>query len=201
MRENQQDMANLLNEMYGGEYYFGQSLDYFSRFIYNLKKYDLAEILAYQSKFDFQYVLSFLLATPLLWINLSIKDWVRIMSLLNPRPKPFTKEIYIAGYVDIHFLCKYIKVNAIELFLQQDQFSNIDKKKLLQYSCKIADSLILDELDIEFLDGKNFVHHNEIEKVKLSLVSTGAIKPFNYTEDALRAYIEEKLTIFSDFDE
>ncbi|MFN6460631.1 MAG: hypothetical protein RMZ41_002130 [Nostoc sp. DedVER02] len=78
------------------------------------------------------------------------------MSALNPRPKKF--KIDDASYVYIHFLCKYLRVNAIELFLQQENFSNQDKKKLLPCSNKVAVSLFMDELDIEFLDGNDYVH-------------------------------------------
>ncbi|MEH2239427.1 hypothetical protein [Nostoc sp.] len=125
---NQQEMLNFLNEIYKNE---GDSygIDYFSQFLHEMEKYDFAQILACQAKFPIGYVLSFILSTPSLWINLSDTDWIRIMSVLNPRPKPFSIEIFDAGYVDIHFLCKYMRVNAIELFLQQKEFSDEDKKK------------------------------------------------------------------------
>ncbi|HLO49515.1 MAG TPA: hypothetical protein VK211_13955 [Kamptonema sp.] len=136
MTNKHQEMINLLNNMYDNDSFF--TLEYHVKLIDELKKYELAEILAYQAKFDFQYVLSFLLLTPTLWINKSVVDWIRIMSALNPRPKPFTRDIKDAGYVDIHFLCKYMRVNAIELFLQQENFNNTDKKKLLLYSKKVS---------------------------------------------------------------
>ncbi|MGF1934094.1 MAG: hypothetical protein RM347_006795 [Nostoc sp. ChiQUE02] len=84
MTNKQQDMINLLNEMYWNEKY-SNPIDYFSQFINELKKYEIAEILVYQDKFPFQYVLSFLLSTPLLWLKKSVMDWVVIMSALNPQ--------------------------------------------------------------------------------------------------------------------
>ncbi|MEH1943940.1 MAG: hypothetical protein V7L01_27485 [Nostoc sp.] len=200
MTNKQQDMINLLDEMYWNANY-SSSIDYFSQFINELKKYELAEILAYQAKFPFLYVISFLLSTPLLWMNKSVMDWVVIMSALNPRPKPFKIDIEDAGYIDIPFLCKYMRVNAIELFLQQEIFSNQDKEKILLYSNKVAIFLFMDELDIEFLDGEDWVHLDLIEVAKLNLVSSGRINQFQYTEDELTEYIQKELKAFSILEE
>jgi len=162
----------------------------------NLEKYDFAEILAYQAKFPLQYVLGFILSTPSLWVNFTATDWIRVMSDLNPRPNPFSIEIFDAGYSDIHFLCKFVKINAIELFLRQKQFSNQDKKRLLQYSNKIACFLFMDELDLENLDGNYFLHQDKLDRVRHNLISTGKVSPLNYNEDKLRKYIENQLEVF-----
>ncbi|MEH2375168.1 hypothetical protein [Nostoc sp.] len=188
MINKQQDMINLLNKLYDNNNY-SSPLDYFSHSINQLKKYDLAEILAYQDKFDCQYFLSFLLSTPLLWMNKSARDWVVIMSAFNPRPKPFKIHIDDAGYVDIHFLCKYMRFKAIELFLQQGKFTNKDKEKLLLYSNKVAVDLFMDELDIEFIDGEDWVHREQIEVARLNLISNEGINQLKYTEGQLREYI------------
>ncbi|MEH1932656.1 MAG: hypothetical protein V7L14_02785 [Nostoc sp.] len=200
MINKQQDMMNLLNKLYENNNY-SSPLDYFSQSINELKKYDLAEILAYQAKFTCQYVISFLLSTPLLWMNKSVRDWVIIMSALNPRPKPFKIDIDDAGYVDIHFLCKYMRVNAIELFLQEEKFSNQDKEKLLLYSNKVAVDFFMDELDIEFLDGEDWVHRDQIEVARLNLIYSGRINQLKYTEGELREYIQKELKALSILEE
>ncbi|MEH2350941.1 MAG: hypothetical protein V7K55_23650 [Nostoc sp.] len=195
MEDKQQEMLDLLDEIYWNEGY-SYGIDYFSQFLHKMEKYDFAKMLACQTKFSVEYVLSFILSTPSLWINLSDTDWIRIMSVLNPRPKPFSIEIFDAGYVDIHFLCKYMRLNAIELFLQQDQFSNEDKKMVLQYSSTVAISLFMNEFDLENLDGNYYLHQDELEKVRLSLISNGEIKPLNYTEDELSEYIKKELKVY-----
>ncbi|MEH1947010.1 MAG: hypothetical protein V7K77_08640 [Nostoc sp.] len=195
MEDKQQEMLDLLDEIYWNEGY-SYGIEYFSQFLHEIVKYDFAKILACQAKFPLGYVLSFILSTPSLWINFSHTDWIRIMSVLNPRPKPFSIEIFDAGYVDIHFLCKYMRVNAIELFLQQDKFSNEDKKKVLQYSSKLAIFLFMNELDLENLDGNYYLHQDELEKLRLTLISTGIIKPLNYTEDELMEYIKKELKLY-----
>ncbi|MEH2238155.1 hypothetical protein [Nostoc sp.] len=200
MKNKQRDMMNLLNRMYEDEPYFSP-VDYFNQSINELKKYNIAKILADQAKFTCQYVLNFILSTPLLWMNKSVKDWVIIMSALNPRPKQFKIDIDDAGYIDIHFMCKYMRVNAIELFLQQEKFSNEDKEKLLLYSNKVAVDLFMDELDIEFLDGEIFVHRDQIEIARLNLISSGIINQLKYTQDELREYIQKELKAFSILEE
>lgn len=134
-------------------------------------------------------------------MNKSVMQWVVIMSALNPRPKPFKIDIEDAGYIDINFLCKYMRVNAIELFLQQGKFSNKDKEKLLLYSNKVAVDLFMDELDSEFLDGEDWVHLEQIEVARLNLVFSGRINQFQYTEDELRGYIQKELKALSILEE
>ncbi|MDL5057253.1 hypothetical protein QQ055_07220 [Geitlerinema calcuttense NRMC-F 0142] len=189
-------MTDLLNYIYDneGDCY---GIDYFSQFLNDLKKYDFAEILAYQAKFSVNYGLSFILSTPSLWMNMSELDWVQVMSALNPRPNPFSREIEDASYIDLHFLCKYLRVNAIEMFLQQKQFSNEDKKKFLQYAKKISDILFMEDLDLEDLEGNYFVHKDILEKTRLMLLSTQKVSDFKYNRDELQKYLEEQLKIFN----
>jgi len=191
MIDKQQDMKRSLDYLYKNEL----ELVRLNQFVHELRKYDLAEILAYLADFPFQYVLNFLLSNPLLWVNMKPADWVKIMSALNPRPKPFKPYIEDAGYVDIHFLCKYVRINAIKLYLQQEKFTNNDKKKLLLYSNKVVSSLFMDELDTELLDGKYFVHIGKLENVRINLTSTGEIKELNYTQSELTKYIEKELKV------
>ncbi|MEH1853405.1 MAG: hypothetical protein V7L11_17435 [Nostoc sp.] len=49
---------------------------------------------------------------------------------------------------------------------------------------------------MENLDGNYYLHQDELEKVRLTLVSTGRIKPLNYTEDELREYIKKELKVY-----
>ncbi|KST70410.1 hypothetical protein [Mastigocoleus testarum] len=183
---------NLLDEIYNN-HGISYGIDHFNQFLSELEKYDFAQMLAYQVKYPLRYLLEFILSTPSLWIKMLDNDWIRVMSVLNPRPKPFSREIDDAGYVDIHFLCKYLRVNAIELFLQQTRFSNEDKKKLLQYSNKISLFLFMDELDLDDLDGDYLMHKDELDKVRLKLISNGIIKPLNYNCGELREYIQIEL--------
>ena len=192
-----QEMASFLDQIYDHESDSGEyGIEYFSRFLSELEKYDFTEIIDYLvvGKYNILgYILEFILSTPSLWKNYSVQDWIEVMSRLNPRPKPINKDMESEGYVDIHFLCKYMRINAIELFLQQRQFSNEDKRKVLQYSRKILDSLFMNDIDIEDLDGNYYIHQDELEKIRSNLISTGEVKPLDCTVDQLKEYIEKEL--------
>ena len=192
-----QEMKSFLNQIYDHESDSGEyGINYFARFIPKLEKYDFAEILAYlvnDTNTSLEYILELILSTPSLWTNFSVTDWVRVMSLLNPRPEPLSRDIKSEGYVDIHFLCKYIRINAVELFLQQKRFSKEDKKKILQYSKKIVTFLFMDEIDAEDLDGDYYLHKNELENVRLNLIFNGKVKPLDCTKNELQKYIKEEL--------
>ncbi|MEH2196641.1 hypothetical protein [Nostoc sp.] len=54
----------------------------------------------------------------------------------------------------------------------------------------------MNELDLESLDGNYYLHQDELEKLRLTLISTGIIKPLNYTEDELMEYIKKELTVY-----
>ena len=55
----------------------------------------------------------------------------------------------------------------------------------------------MDELDIELLNGEDWVHLNQIEVAKLNLLPSGRIYELKYTEDELREYIQKELKAFS----
>ena len=190
-----QEMKSFLDRIYNSERDFEKyGIEYFKRFLPELEKYDFIEIIDYLVDKNAFYtsIFEIILSTPSLWENYTVEDWIEVMSRLNPRPKPISKDIFSEGYVDIHFLCKYMRINAIELFLQQ-QFSNEEKKKVLKYCRKILYSLFMDEIDMEDLNGDYYVHKDELEKIRLNLVSTGKVKPLDCTEGELKKYIEKEL--------
>ena len=177
-------------------------LAHYNRFSEEIKKHNLVEIITYlvsKRIASVAGILEFILSTPYLWINYSQKDWLRLMASLNPRPKPFQIEIFYHGYVDIHFLCRYLKINAIELFLQQEEFSLKDKKYILQYSKKINHFLFIDELDLEDLDGDYLIDYNTLKTVQHNLITNEQIKPMISTKKELIKYIDRQLDTISEF--
>lgn len=191
-----QEMKSFLDRIYDCERDFEEyGIEYFRQFLPEIEKYNFVEIIDYSVNRNAFYtsIFELILSTPSLWKNYTVEDWVKVTSRLNPRPKPISKDIFLEGYVDIHFLCKYMRINAIDLFLQQQQFSKEDKKKILQYCKKILDSLFMDEIDMEDLDGNYYIHKDELEKIRFNLISTGKVKPFDFTEDELKDYIEKEL--------
>jgi hypothetical protein len=192
-----QNLSNLLERIYNQEECLDCLEDY-SPFLKDLKKYTFSEILACQRDYPLRYVLNFILSIPSLWMNLSDVEWINIMSTLNPRPLPFSREIDNTGYVDIHFLCRYMKINAIDTFLNQEDININDKKNLLAYAKKISEFLFLSELDIEDLDGSYLVSIDKINEVRNKIIAAGKFKPFEFTLEELQDYINIKLRVIED---
>ncbi len=196
-----ENMIHLLDRIVdcGGNKNGNFGLDYYNQFSEELQKYEFSQILAYlssQNKFSVSEILEFILSTPYLWQHFSVYDWIEVMSSLNPQSNPFTIEIFNIGYSDIHFLCKYLRINAIDLFIKQEKFSNKDKKRVLQYSKKIGVSLFMDELDLEDLDGDYLVDYNTIKKVKSNLIFNQKVKPMISTSQKLVEYLDNRLVEF-----
>ena len=78
MANKQEDMMNLLTQISEDELYFSP-LNYFNHSINELRKYDLAEILAYQAKFPSLYVINIAAILEL------IEDAIQNLSLCRVR--------------------------------------------------------------------------------------------------------------------
>ena len=189
------EIADLVNKIFNSKN-DSLSLSYCSHFLNELKEYDFEDILVYlisNPKILIEDILYFILSTPSLWIKYSHKEWMEIMITLNPRPNPFSREIFDKGYVDIHFLCKYLKINGIKMFLDRKDFDDQDKKRLLQYSKKITPFLFMDELDVEDLDGEYLVDINVLDAARLKLTDSKKIEVLNFNESELKQYIDKEL--------
>ena len=189
------ELANLMNRVFNSKNNF-ISISYCNNFIDKFKNYTLEDILVCSvsnPEISIGDILDFILSTPFLWANYTDKEWIEIMFRLNPRPEPFSKEIFDKGYVDIHFLCKYLRINAIKLFLEQEKFDKKDQERLLYYSRKVTPFLFMDELDIEDLDGEYLVDINVLDAVKLKLADSKEVETLDLNEQELRQYIEKEL--------
>lgn len=189
------EIADLINKIFNNKN-DSSGINYYTYFLDELQEYNFGDILIYLIQNPEIYtedILYFILSTPSLWIEFSKKDWIEIMLKLNPRPYPFSKDIFNKGYVDIHFLCKYLKINAIKMFLEREDIDKKDKKRLLQYSRKVTPFLFMDELDIEDLDGEYLVDVNVLDVVRLKLTYSEKLETLYFDENQLKQYIEKEL--------
>ncbi|HBL12018.1 MAG TPA: hypothetical protein DD379_11525 [Cyanobacteria bacterium UBA11162] len=187
-------MIETLQTMYDG-YGFDEvvGISYFNKFMDELRDYRFSEIFAFQAKrYPLRYVFDFLLSSPSLWVHLSDVEWIEIMNSMNPRPYPLKLSLDNGYFADIHFLAKYIRVNSIEVFFRQPSFSDLDKNYVIQYCQRDVYSLLLDEIDLEDLDGDYFVSKQEIRSVQSRLTSGGIFSNFDVTEDELISYLKEE---------
>ncbi|NET39901.1 MAG: hypothetical protein F6K19_49435 [Cyanothece sp. SIO1E1] len=194
MQDTQRDLIKLSEDIYNS---YGVSdstgLTYFAKFTSRLEQFDYREVLVYQVKtYPSRYVFDFLLSIPFLWADMSGDDWMEVMRRLNPRPKPFEISNDEKYFSDIHFLCKYIGVDAVQFFLKQDSFSRTDKLHVLQYCLKETCFFSIDEIDLEDLDGSYFMHKDEVREVKERLINSGHFKGFDLSEDEFISYLEQQ---------
>ncbi|HBE59736.1 MAG TPA: hypothetical protein DEG17_08455 [Cyanobacteria bacterium UBA11149] len=192
-------MREILEAMYHS-YGFDNvmGIAYCNKFLNELSSYRFAEIFVFQAKrYQLRYVFDFLLSTPSLWLHLSDIEWIDIMNYMNPRPYPLKLSLDNGYFADIHFLAKYIRVNSIEVFLRQENFRDLDKKYVIQYCQRDIYSLLVDEIDLEDLDGDYFVSKEEIENLQSRLTSGGIFSPFNFDEDELIDYLKTEIIVMS----
>ncbi|MEG4630915.1 hypothetical protein QUB56_15115 [Microcoleus sp. AR_TQ3_B6] len=187
-------MLETLKRMYDG-YGFDKvvGISYFNKFLDELRSYRFSEIFAIQAKtYPLRYVFDFLLSTPSLWVQLSDVEWIEIMNSMNPRPYPLKLSLDNGYFADIHFLAKYIRVNSIEVFLRQPSFSDLDKNYIIQYCQRDVYSFLVDEIDLEDLDGDYFVSEKEIRSVQSRLTYGGIFSNFNFNEDELINFLKKQ---------
>lgn len=184
-------LSKLSDQIYSG-YGFSRSvgLRYFSSFLEQFVQFDSKDILAHQIKeYPTRYVFDFLLSTPSLWTDMSGIDWIDTMRKVNPRCDPTRIENWDRCFTDIHFLCKYIGVNALETFLNEDSFELIDKKYMLQYSISKAVLFSIDEIDAEDLDGEYFVELDIIDQIRERLISGGEFRELRINNHDFVEYV------------
>jgi hypothetical protein len=192
-------MLETLKTMYDG-YGFDNvvGISYFNKFLDELRSYRFSEIFAIQAKtYPLRYVFDFLLSTPSLWVQLSDVEWIEIMNSMNPRPYPLKLSLDNGYFADIHFLAKYIRVNSIEVFLRQPSFSDLDKNYVIQYCQRDVNSFLVDEIDLEDLDGDYFVSEQEIRSVQSRLTYGGIFSNFNFNEDELINFLKKQHSLLN----
>ncbi|HAZ48626.1 MAG TPA: hypothetical protein DDW76_38040 [Cyanobacteria bacterium UBA11369] len=192
-------MLETLKTMYDG-YGFDNvvGISYFNKFLDELRSYRFSEIFAIQAKtYPLRYVFDFLLSTPSLWVQLSDVEWIEIMNSMNPRPYPLKLSLDNGYFADIHFLAKYIRVNSIEVFLRQPSFRDLDKNYVIQYCQRDVYSFLVDEIDLEDLDGDYFVSEQEIRSVQSRLTYGGIFSNFNFNEDELINFLKKEHSLLN----
>jgi hypothetical protein len=198
--DHSNEILGLSKEMYDG-YGFSEAIgiEYFTKFSDRAKNLSITELIAFQIKrYSSDYVFDFLLSTPYLWSELSGLEWLKIISLVNPRPDPLPMHDHHSHFADIHFLCKYLQVDALNLFLENEDFSKTDKRNVLRYFKREAVFLFMDELDIEDMDGEYFMNFSQLQNVKSNLLKEGTFKEFNYKEDSLVIHAKDLLIKFDE---
>lgn len=193
-------LAAILQKMYKGYCHEGIGISYFSKFLPDLKNYQFSEILAFQGKkYNYNYIFEFLLSTPSLWSSFTDSDWLEVMQAMNPRPNPLPIiDLDHGDFADIHFLFKYLRVNSIEVFLRQNNFSISDKNHLISYCFRNLNSLLLDEIDLESLDGEYLMAKEELWQIQARLTANGMFSIVDFEDwEEVRDYLRTERNLLN----
>lgn len=166
-------------------------LPYFGAYGEQFSAYDAAEVIAFQVQtYGERYSLDFLLSSPKLWVGMTIGSWENAMCRACPRSAPTVTTTGLDAYADVVFLCKYVGVDGIKLFLESNNIGAADKELLINQVKIHSLDLILEELDTEDLDGEYFVSSVIIDVVSKRLIENGGVERFDNDEASVRMYID-----------
>ena len=86
-------------------------------------------------QYDLEYNISLFLAAPELWREFDCKGWQNLLLLSTPRPDSQQwdqSELLSRGeYADIHFLIRWMRIDAIQLIMECKQLPIEEKTKIL----------------------------------------------------------------------
>jgi hypothetical protein len=198
MSIHSEKLQTLLQEIYDSYGFSGAvGITHYMKFSDRIRNFNIIEVIALLVKqFSFDYVFDFLLSTPYLWSELSDLQWLEIISFVNPRPDPLQVPDHHTHFADIHFLCKFLQVDALNFFLENQGYSDSDKVNVLRYCRRQAHIFFMDDLDIEDMDGDYYLEYSQLSEIKHRLLSNGTFREFKYTEDELVEYLENLLEKF-----
>ena len=166
-------MKKLLDKIYSGYGVSGSvGIEYFNVYRNELSKYDSIDLITQlEEHYPKQFILDLLLSVPSIWSEFSVLEWVEVMKKGNPRSDPTKVDDGDGDYADIYFLSRYLGVDAVQLFLDQNEFSENDKLNVLHYGKINAQLLLIDDMDVEDMDGEYFVEYEDVQGISNKLIS------------------------------
>jgi hypothetical protein len=151
-----EEIAESMYREYGSK----TSVLFFEDYRASLAAFDAMDVLVYQFKRfsrEHSYVLKFLMAAYYLWEEFSAEDWITLMRRNSPRMDP-TSEIDIpAQFCDIEVLERYFGLNALQVYLSDEEISESDKRNTAKYF----------EIHSFYLDRDDFLDHDDLNGVYL----------------------------------
>lgn len=169
----------------------GYGIEYFERFAPHLARFDFLTIIDHQMREEYpnNYVLEFILMTPFLWRDLGQECWLSL--LMRPRQ---LREWGImepsAAYVDMEFLSRYVRVDALQFFLASPLPSLEQKQQAMDYYMSFCLFLAPIAHDAERLDGKTYVTAATLESLGSDLRRRFHFSPVEFTMETAKEHVE-----------
>lgn len=194
----EQEIISLLSEIHHGYgLHSTAGIRYFANSEKRIRCFDaFTFIIQVVQNYPVKEACELFLSCSYLWSDINNLGWRKIIFASNPRPHSRDKFNEGIGFSDIHFLCKYIGVDALK-FVISSNADNADKAEVIRYCSRNTYSLILDDIDREDLDGDYFVDERDIENTRLRLLNSKSFSEFNYSYEDLRKYIERLIVEYS----
>ncbi|WP_445656681.1 hypothetical protein [Achromobacter sp. NCFB-sbj8-Ac1-l] len=176
--KNSASLVKLLDFMYDGygvpEKY---GAEYFLEFKNNLLLHDPIEVISlHMAAYSHVYVLEFIMGAPYVWEGFDSKKWVELMRRVSPRPDASRCIEEIAGYSDIVFLNRFLRVDALSNFLGDELISDMDKSQTRSYFSKFPDLVEINDLDKDDLNEVYLMSDEELRRRARVILGEGVFK-------------------------
>lgn len=156
-------------------------------------------LVSYMSAFEMREVHPLMLRLPELWKNFTVDDWLSIMRSIDNRPPHAMVKGQIGDvgvHSDIAFLCHFLEIDGLDLYLNHVQTSEENKQNTIRYMKGFLDEFIKEPLDYEDLsEGEDNAFDGftlkDLDQVKQSLLEDPRTKEFPQDEAAARRYVEQ----------
>ena len=188
---SQEELSRLSKEIYHNYFSSGYDIEYFEQFALRLAEFDFLTIMDHQMREDYpqSYVLGFFLATPFLWRDLAPECWLSL--LLRPRQLPEWSGVdTLAAYVDLEFLSRYVRVDALQFFLASPLPSLELKQHVMDYYTSFNLFLVPNKHDAARLDGKTYVAAATLESLASDLRRQFNFAPVEFTTETAKEHVE-----------
>ncbi|MBC7797093.1 MAG: hypothetical protein H7Z37_09500 [Pyrinomonadaceae bacterium] len=151
-----------------------------------------------------RYIIPLMLSVPELWRDFTVDEWLSIMKNVGNRPPHAMIKSQIGSvgvHADIMFLCKYLEIDGLDLYLSHAEATDENKFATVRYMKGFLDEFVKGDLDYEDLsDSDENVFDGftlgDLNQIKQRLSQDERVKEFPRTEDAARQHVEH---IYSNF--
>lgn len=169
------ELLDFIYDGYGVSEKYG--VEYFLEFKNSLLLYDPIEVISlHMTMYSHVYVLEFILGAPYVWEEFDSKKWIELMRRISPRPDASRCIEEIAGYADIAFLNRFLRVDALGHFFDDELISDWDKSQARSYFSKFPDLVEINDLDKDDLDGIYLTSYEELRRRAAIILAEGVFK-------------------------
>jgi hypothetical protein len=189
---SQEELHRLSKEMYHNYGAAGYCIAHFEQFAPRLARFDFLTIMDHQMREEYPhgYVLGFFLATPFLWRDLALESWLSL--LLRPRElREWSIMEPSAAYVDVEFLSRYVRVDALQFLLASPLPSLEQKQQAMDYYMSFGLFLVPKAHDAARLDGEIHVAAATLEALGSDLCRRFHFAPVEFTTETAMAHVEQ----------